>query len=132
MGNKIIYRILIALSIIVLTFFIIISIPQIFTDGTLSFENVNSVFGNIIVITLFLTHNIIKNKDIKLETIYKILFRSLLIISALFCGVMTYTLFKSGFSTGKDLFWQVNGIIFGIISIFFLQHSQQKSFNIEK
>ena len=131
MENKIIYRILITFSIIVLAFFIIVSVPEIFKDGTLTFEKINNIFGNIIVITLFLTHNVIKNKDIKFNNIYKILYRVLIIITVMFCGIMFYTLFKDGFSAGKNLFWQINGIIFGIISFIFLQHSQQKAFSVK-
>jgi|TARA_B110000240_G_C13455085_1_gene434218 hypothetical protein len=107
---------------------VLLSLPQIFTDGTLSFQSLNNVFGNTIIITLFLTHNIIKNKDIKLNNIYRIVFRSLIIISVIFCGIMLYTLLKTGFLSGQSLFWQISGVISGIISVIFLQYSQQKAF----
>jgi hypothetical protein len=132
MKNIVIYRILIAISIVLLVYFIIKSLPQIFTDGTLSFEILNNVFGNIIVTTIFLIHTIIKNKDINLKNIYKALFRSLIIISVIFFGIMIYTLIENGFLTEKGLFWQISGIISGIISIIFLQHSQQQIFNVDK
>jgi len=126
-----IYRILITISVLLLILSIIFSLPEIITDGTLSFQSLNNVFGNAIIITLFLTHNIIKNKDIKIYNLYKILFRSLIIISVIFCGIMSYTILKIGFLSGQDLFWQISSVISGIISIIFIKYSQQKALKIE-
>jgi hypothetical protein len=55
-------------------------------------------------------------------------FRSLIIISVIFCGIMVYTLLRNGFLSGQDLFWQISGVISGMISVIFLQYRQQKAF----
>lgn len=125
---KNIYRILIIASILVLSYFIITSLPMIFEKGALPFENLNSVFGNLIVVTIFIAHNLSKNKDLEYKIIYKSILRSLIIVSVIFYGVLFYSLMKYGILNGENLFWQINAILFGLISFVFIQYNQQKLF----
>jgi hypothetical protein len=64
MKNITIYRILITISMMYLILSVLLSLPQIFTDGTLSSQSSNIFFGYTIIINLFLTHNIIKIKTL--------------------------------------------------------------------
>lgn len=128
MDNIKIYRLLVIFSLIVLGAFIIINTPQLINTGTLEYQELSNIFGSIIVTTMFVIHNFVKNKDFKIGTYYKLIFRVLILTSITFSGVLFYTLIDQNFSFKTNLLWKISTIFLAITSFVFVQLNQQKIF----
>lgn len=128
MDNIKIYRLLVIFSLIVLGAFIITNTPQLINTGTLEYQELSNIFGSIIVTTMFVIHNFVKNKDFKIGTYYKLIFRVLILTSITFSGVLFYTLIDQNFSFKTNLLWKISTIFLAITSFVFVQLNQQKIF----
>lgn len=110
------------ISFIILCIYIYISVDLLFYGGKNIDMNINSIFGNILVCTFFLSGYIILTKDEsnkKLTFVLKKILLFLLILSVIFFSIYNNLLFENGFKSGKKLYWQITTLILGISSIIF-------------
>ena len=116
------YLIMSIISFIILCIYIYISVDLLFYGGKNIDMNINSIFGNILVCTFFLSGYIILTKDEsnkKLTFVLKKILLFLLILSVIFFSIYNNLLFENGFKSGKKLYWQITTLILGISSIIF-------------
>jgi len=120
--NKNIYFTLFVISFLVLCVYSYISIDILINGGNDIDMNINSIFGNILVCSFFLSGYIILSKEKtskKLISILKSFVLLLLILSVIWISVYNNLLIQEGFKSGKELYWQITTIILGVSSIVF-------------
>ena len=131
-SKKTVFLVLTVVSFIVLCFYIINTITIFSNNDSNLVININSIFGNIIVCSIFLSNyffisNVSKTtpkKEIAITTKYFPLL--LLLIAVLGLSIYNYLLIENGFSQGKELYWQLTTLVFGIASCVFLVYLMKK------
>jgi hypothetical protein len=127
MKNLKLNTLLIISSLLILVSYSIIVIFELFSEGNISMVNLTSIFGNVIVVTIFILDKAAeKNYTDSKKFLY--LLRFLIVFSTLFCGVLLNELVQSGFLSGNKFFWQLAAIILAIGSIVLIQDAQQRRF----
>tara|TARA_R110001632_G_scaffold179993_5_gene300006 strand:+ start:5357 stop:5749 length:393 start_codon:yes stop_codon:yes gene_type:complete len=127
MKNLKLKTLLIISSLLILIIYSIMIFFELFSEGNISMVNLTSIFGIIIVVTIFvLDKAAAKNYTDSKNLLY--LLRFLIVFSTLFCGVLLNELIQSGFLSGSKLFWQLAAIILAIGSIVLIQDAQQRRF----
>ena len=116
---------LIVSSLLVLLCYSIVVIIESFNETKVSMINLSSVFGSVIVATIFILDKAATNnfKGSKYRTY---LLRGLIILSAIFSGILLNELINIGFLTGKELFWQLSTVFLAIGSFVLIQATQQQ------
>lgn len=120
--NKNIYFILFVISFLILCVYSYISIDILINGGNNIDMNINSIFGNILVCSFFLSGYIILTKEKtskKLISVLKSFVLLLLLLSVIWISVYNNLLIQEGFKSGKELYWQITTLILGISSIVF-------------
>lgn len=128
MNKQNINSILIVFSIIVLLYYIIIVTNSILISNKINFIDFNLLFGNIIVLSIFVINNLV-SYNTQIKKIYKYLLTFLLIISVIFSGVLVNEFIVNGLFNRHDVFWKITTAILAISSIILIQFSQQKWLN---
>jgi len=127
MKNLKLNTLLIISSLLILVSYSIIVIFELFSEGNISMVNLTSIFGNVIVVTIFILDKAAEKNYTDLKKLLYLL-RFLIVFSTLFCGVLLNELVQSGFLSGNKFFWQLAAIILAIGSIVLIQDAQQRRF----
>ncbi|MDT7831399.1 hypothetical protein RQM59_03350 [Flavobacteriaceae bacterium S356] len=125
MKNQKINTILTTLSLIVLLYYIFIVIDQLYYSKTIKIHSFSSLFGNIIVSSIFIINNLFI-ENLKRRKVFQFLLKGLLLTSVIFLGILFYEMTTQSFFDGEDYFWKFSTIIFGVGSIILIQASRQK------
>lgn len=125
MKKQNINTILTILSLIVLLYYIFIVIEGLYYSKAIKIHNLNALFGNIIVSSIFIINNLFI-ENIKRRSVFKFLLKGLLLTSIFFLGILCYEATKDTFFNGEDYFWKFGTILFAVGSIILIQGAQQK------
>lgn len=128
MKNTKINNLLIVASFLVLISYSTIVVVESFSEGRISMINLSSIFGNVIIATIFILDKI-SSKNFKLSKSVTYLLNFLIVFSVVFSGVLLNELINVGFLTGKELFWQLATVFLALGSIVLIQTTQQRKFN---
>ena len=118
---------LIVSSLIVLLCYSIIVIIESLSKTEINMINLSSVFGSVIVATIFILDKASAN-NFKKSKYRTHLLRGLIILSVIFSGILTNELINKGFLSGKELFWQLATVFLALGSIVLIQTTQQRKF----
>lgn len=125
MKKQNINTILVILSLVVLFYYIFIVVEGLYFSKNIEIHNFSSLFGNIIVSSIFIINNLFI-EHLKRRKIFQFLLKGLLLISVAFSGAFFYELTKENFFNGEDYFWKFGTLFLAVGSMVLIQATQQK------
>lgn len=125
MKKQNINTVLMILSLIVLFYYVFNVIEELYYSKAIKIQNLSALFGNIIVVSIFIINNLFI-ENLKRRSVFKLLFKGLLLTSVIFLGIFCYEMTKENFFNREGYFWKFGTLFFAIGSIVLIQGAQQK------